>query len=459
MKNAIKKAISILLVAIMVFGVVPLAGFVGLELFEASAATITSYEQGDIIEFGCYPQSKVTDEIIISTLNTADGEWISYNYYSGTEDADDGNITASDYMRYKDVMYGSDKYRGVVFDSYRPDDTRSSQDDNGYNTGTVYWFKYEPIKWRVLDPATGMVMAETILDSQTYNNYVLRDGSDEYGYLACWGDSSKTYYANNYEKSSIRKWLNNDFYNTAFSASQQSKIQYTTLDNSAYSDSYSAYDSASTNDKIYLLSYDEVLDYAFSNCSDLIIAQGSDYAKCQGLYVTSNYSKSSHWQLRTPGYVSANVCCVDYQGYVNTCGYSVNDTLIGTRPALNFNVTSDLDKEALKTPSQQTVSYGDSITLRVDLSKIPDGGYVEWYPSNSNFTYTVSSDGTTCTISPNKSGDTTFTAIVYDAEGNIVSVDKQTMTSKAGFFDKIIAFFKKLFGATKVIPQAFKVIY
>lgn len=68
----------------------------------------------------------------------------------------------------------------------------------------------------------------------------------------------------------------------------------------------------------------------------------------------------------------------------------------------------------------------------------------------------VSADGTTCKISPSSSGDTTFTATVYDADGNTVSADEQTMTSKAGFFQKIIAFFKKLFGLTKTISNVFK---
>lgn len=121
--------------------------------------------------------------------------------------------------------------------------------------------------------------------------------------------------------------------------------------------------------------------------------------------------------------------------------------------------SSVVDTYLMPTPTETTISYGDSIVLHVDPAKIPEGGKVEWYPSNGNFSYSVSADGTTCTISPNKSGDTTFTAIVYDAEGNIVSADKQEMTSKAGFFDKIIAFFKKLFGLTKTIPQALKDIY
>lgn len=84
------------------------------------SATITSCKQGDIIEFGWYPQSEVTDIGIISELNFLAGDnksWTSYRYYSGSGSpstgASNGDMTAGDYMRYKDVMYGSDKYRGV----------------------------------------------------------------------------------------------------------------------------------------------------------------------------------------------------------------------------------------------------------------------------------------------------------------------------------------------------------
>lgn len=48
---------------------------------------------------------------------------------------------------------------------------------------------------------------------------------------------------------------------------------------------------------------------------------------------------------------------------------------------------------------------------------------------------------------------------VVDEKGNEIGSDTQTMTSKAGFFQKIIAFFKKLFGMTKVIPEAFKGLF
>ncbi len=111
----------------------------------------------------------------------------------------------------------------------------------------------------------------------------------------------------------------------------------------------------------------------------------------------------------------------------------------------------------IKKPSVTSISYGDSIILHADLYKnLPSGWYIEWTASNGNFDMDVSTDGTTCKISPSSSGDTTFTATVYDAEGNAVSADEQTMTSKAGFFQKIIAFFKKLFGLTKTISSVFK---
>ena len=139
------------------------------------------------------------------------------------------------------------------------------------------------------------------------------------------------------------------------------------------------------------------------------------------------------------------------------CDYSYKDNYVEkTESEKPVTVVSSV---VIRTPSTATISYGDSIILHADVENIPEGGYVKWTASNGNFTYAVSSDGTICTISPSSSGDTTFTATVYDANGNEISSDEQTMTSKAGFFDKIIAFFKKLFGLTKTIPQIYKGIF
>jgi len=362
MKRRFRTIFALTLCLMMILGNVVVGGEGFAEVLEsffvkADAAKITEYKTGDIIEFGWYPQTKETDSTIITVLNELGGDnknWTSYNYYSGTDVYDDGQMKSSNYMRYKDVIYGTTKYRGVVFDSYRPSCTGVAssynyQSSNGYSTGTTYWFKYEPIKWRVLDPSTGLVLSETILDSQAYNNYILYEKvSDPYFSYTYWGDSAKTYYPNDYAKSSIRQWLNNDFYNTAFSTSQQDIIQSITLDNSAYSTSYSAYDSTSTTDKIFLLSYSDTLNsnYGFSTnystCDTARRAQGSDYAKCQGLMVSTNssYSGNSTWRLRSACYYSSSTCLVRDDGFVYYNFTDITDS--GVRAALKLNLSSDI---------------------------------------------------------------------------------------------------------------------
>ncbi len=380
-----KRILAITLVVVMTIGMAPLSGFVGLELpefgMEASAATITSYRQGDIVEFGWYPQSEVTDNSIISELNSLSGDnklWTSYGYYSGTGNYADGQMKPGDYMRYKDIVYGSNKYRGVIFDSYRPMNTGYMESnsyslyqyDNGYYKGVVYWFKYEPIKWRLLDPNTGMLITEKVLDSQAYNNYILSN----------WGDVSKEYYCNNYKKSSIREWLKKNFYNTAFSIAQQNIIEYTALDNTAYDEAYSVYDSETTYDKVYLLSWDDVLNekYGFSSsCNEdtFRMVQGSDYAECQGLWVYTNEKnniENARWYLRSAGYYSqggiAGSCGVREKGELHNNWWS-NGTGLGIRPAININITSEIFQSDVKDVGKSSA----------DGTIIPETYLASWY--------------------------------------------------------------------------------
>lgn len=114
-------------------------------------------------------------------------------------------------------------------------------------------------------------------------------------------------------------------------------------------------------------------------------------------------------------------------------------------------------KAEIRTPSTTKIAYGDKIVLHADVKTLPDGATIKWTADNDNFAY--SANGETCTIEPNKSGSTTFTVTVYDAQGNAISEDEQTMMSKAGFFDRFIAFFKKIFGITKTIPQFYNNIF
>lgn len=125
-----------------------------------------------------------------------------------------------------------------------------------------------------------------------------------------------------------------------------------------------------------------------------------------------------------------------------------------TKP--NTPPTSESISVAIRRPSTDTISYGDSIILHADVNgTLPDGAYIVWTADNSCFKM-GNDKGVTCTVTPSSSGDTVFTATVYDKSGKALCSDEQKMTANAGFFQKIIAFFKNLFGLTKTIPQIFK---
>ena len=298
--------------------------------------------------FGSYPQSKVKDSSTISALNSKAGGWQSYGYYSGTGDDRDGHMVAGDYMQYCDVSYGNNKYRGVTFGTYRPNHTgyesitssnKSYQNLNGYERGNVYWFQYEPIKWRVLDTSTGLVMCETIIDSQPYSNYI-RYNSDDREYY-----NDKGAYTSDWETSSLKAWLNDDFYSTAFTLSQQNKIISQSHSNKCYktltgTTGYERYDSNDTSERIYLLSYDEAVNKNYFNNSTVRQATGSDYAKCQGLHqdLYSGNISYSNWFLRSPGSDSFHACLVNcYGGSTNS---TTNSTTNGVRPALKLDLSS-----------------------------------------------------------------------------------------------------------------------
>ena len=328
--------------------------------YEEKTATFTvtvikpaAFKVGDIVSFGSYPQTRVTDNATIEALNKQSATWRSHGYYSGTKTeystTYDGKMTASDYMKYCDVTYGGKTYRGVRFSQFRPSYTDypgnlSSQSINGYYTNTTYWFRWEPLYWRVLDPNTGLVLSEQIIDSQPYNNYMLSSGKDEYDRNAVWGDAKKTYYANNYAHSSLRSWLTDtanptSFLNVAFTQTQRNALLQTTLDNSAYSKSYSAYDSASTTDTVFLLAYKDMLNTAYgfrSNDDDPNRqASGSDYAQCQGLH----YGSTSEWWLRSAGRYSYTAgITASYGGLY--LSMNANKTDVGVRPAVRMDLRS-----------------------------------------------------------------------------------------------------------------------
>lgn len=444
MKKKLKRILSALLVAVMLIGIAPIGGIDFTP--KAKAMDLSSYKVGDLIEFGSYPQSKVTDSTLISKLETEGSKykWVDYNYYAGTGDPSDGNMKpVKEMMLYKDIPYGGNKYRAVKINQYRPkitcytsSDSNSYQDDNGYYMNNVYYFKHEPLKWRVLNVDSGLVVCDSIIDSQAYNNYEIYAESEN------WGDSENKYYASNWENSSIRAWLNNDFYNTAFSETQQDEIQKVTWENkSAY---MSRYDSNPTSDKITLLSYDDVLNtsYGFSSSNSNDTARyrkGTDYAKCQGL----NSGLSDWWRLRS-AINSDGVVEVTHTGIVNDFFYffdGVGDTSSGIVPAFKFNLkeSNPYELKAWVASGSNSIRVGDtdivSFELRKDGNTVKNPKITVSVSDNSVLKTNIESNGyeTFVNIKAKKAGVATITAA--EAETGIVKYYNFTAINNLSGYD------------------------
>ncbi len=425
MQKLIKSILSFFLVAAIFLSVAPLNGLT----IDASAA---DFQTGNTIEFGSYPQTKVTDEALLSQLDEIEKEWISYGYYSGTGTYGDGKMAPDDYMKYCDITLNGEKYRAVFFDKYRSEyihysvtatvgSSNMHQSRNGYLINTVYYFKYEPLQWRVLDPKTGMILCESIIDSQAYNNYMLTNDQNT---NIRYGDPDKTYFASNWENSSLRAWLNNDFLNTAFSKAQQSKIQ--SLERETISPWNSNFNSNPTTDKIALLSYQEALipEYGLNtDCTAKDSARrktATDYAKCQGIYCASyqdsdgNYGEAKPWMLRTASahsFINIVLANGRVTNYFVDCDSS--EVFNGIAPVLNlvdlsdYEVTEPLDNIAW------TFNNGClTITGSGDMAERTNASDFEWYSLRNDVNLIKIANGVT-SVAANAFKDFTKLGEVY----------------------------------------------
>ena len=430
-KNIFKSLLALTLALIMVLGVAPLNELAGVDfasLFAPKAeAAGKTYQVGDIVEFGSYPQSKVTDSSLASALNGVSKNWVSYGYYSG-DGSYSGTMVQGDWMKYADFIYNGTKYRAVTFSQYRPYYTNYSsssdnthQDDNGYTPNNIYFFKYEPLKWRVLDPSTGLVLCESIIDSQAYSNTIYSYGTDpcHSSLNAYWNDAEHTHYANDYATSSIRAWLNDDFFNTAFSSSQKASILTSELDNKAYSTSYSEYDSETTYDKVFLLSWSEMQNTAYGfpanrSPSSARQAKGTDYAKCQGLYVNSS-NECSIQRMRSAGHLSDGACGVNCGGLDSY--WHVSHTDYGVRPALKIsNLASGIfESDSVLSLNRSEMTVSNNVCPYLYASIRNNSGYEKsdlvWTSSNPNVAVV---DRTSGVVNPVCVGDTVITVSTSD---------------------------------------------
>ena len=194
------------------------------------------------------------------------------------------------------------------------------EQDNKKSTGK------EAIEWIVLDVDSknkkALLLSRYVLDTQPYY---------------------KSYTYVSWEKSDVRKWLNNTFIQEAFNSKERKAILDTKLNNGfnqqRYDLSKDIDKGANTTDKLFLLSCKEVNKY-FKDTRDRA-ARATAQALAKGTWTVSNgeYKKNAVWMLRSTNCVTDGI---DLDG--DWTDVRVDMPGAGIRPALWVDTSSGLLK-------------------------------------------------------------------------------------------------------------------
>lgn len=335
---------------------------------------------GNVVEFGSYPQSEVTDPALVARLNSHNAQFVSYGYYSGNGSI--GSMEQSDCMKYADISLDGEKYRAVTFSACRPAHTSYPHTDphpNGYCAETVYWFRFEPLRWCEVD-GTDFLLCENVVDSQAFSNTV-------YGSSPLCSDSSLSMRADDYSQSSIRQWLNNDFLNTAFSASERLSLDTVALENGV-------------RDKVFLPALDDMQNET--------AVGGSGYALMQG------FSKGSGQLLRTPGDEADMLCAFGSQADSVLC----YDSSCGIRPAIKISVIPAAGVAFTRDCSDIQLTAGETKLLAFSVSPGKSRNYTVEYSVSNPAVAAVNSLGMLAALGK---GEAVVTVTVHNANGSIVT--------------------------------------
>lgn len=244
-------------------------------------------EDGKTIKYGFYPQTNINDQSLINILNSMTPSetngWCVYegNYYT--------KATAK--------VYNNEKY--------------TFENGTSIVDGTEYWYKCEPITWKILEENNGVyyLISTMLLDVQSfYKSYDVRTINGE------------TINPNNYEYSDIRTWLNHEFFNKAFSIN----------------DSFIF----GTSDKITLPSYEDCLNtkYGFSSnekeASKTRTSLTTDYARANGAWLnaTVNLKNNGIYWTRSASTFNYAAYAINSGGFLSS--YAVDGDSHCVRPCI-----------------------------------------------------------------------------------------------------------------------------
>ncbi len=301
----------------------------------------------DCVWFGSYPQAEVvpsaSDYTALDKSLLKSGDIIEdRSLYGKLQDEAEWNannettVDGNTYLRMKmsDATYtNTDTASNYIYYNWSDSDT-------------YHYFKYEPIKWRVLkvNENQAFLLSDIVLDDQQYNT--------------AWESIT-------WEISTIRSWLNGydalsnkqgkdysskNFIGSAFSRDERSALVNTSVVNDDNIRNGTE-GGNNTTDKVFFLSEsetygDSAVTYGFVSSGDTEDearrSKSSTYAKAMGTLNGVVYKSNYLWWLRSPGWDTYSAVGVRDDGCVKDGGSYVYDHCFGVRPALNLNLSSNL---------------------------------------------------------------------------------------------------------------------
>lgn len=164
----------------------------------------------------------------------------------------------------------------------------------------------EDIAWLVLAKENNkiFVISEKALDCQPYN-------IEQHANVT-------------WETCTLRKWLNTDFINSAFSSDEKAKISTVTV-SADKNPKYGTDPGNATQDQVFLLSITEANKYF--DYDNIRTCRLTDYA-------AAKTSTGWYWWLRSPGDYHDLAAYVNFDGSVSNDGYIVSNSSVAVRPAM-----------------------------------------------------------------------------------------------------------------------------
>lgn len=328
----------------------------------------------DCVWFGNYPQTEIVSQArqcgtYGKSFETSSDYVVNSTLY--------GSLQNAAYNGNGDTIIGGRKYHRVL----KSDAAKVNSTDSFYDwddDATYHYFRYEPIKWRILNVSNGKVLllAEKVLDDKknypentlvTWENSTIRSWLNGY-------DASANSYGATYSKI--------NFINTAFSSDEKAALISTSLDNTTTGPYSISYGGNNTTDQVFLLSsYDlyntamaQSYGFALSNTAfdEARRCTSSTYAKAMGVvsFTETDYLGNSQWWLRSPGDGTINGAFVGSKGHITINGSDISSYYVnGIRPALYLDLSD-------------TSLYTYAGTVRSDGTKNEQGPYTVTYDAN-----------------------------------------------------------------------------